>query len=40
MKSTPATAAKKAVCPVKVLLPDLILMDVVMPGLNGFQATE
>ncbi|MEN9560671.1 MAG: hypothetical protein RLZZ502_1882 [Pseudomonadota bacterium] len=25
---------------VKQLAPDLILMDVIMPGLNGFQATR
>lgn len=24
----------------KTMLPDLIVMDVVMPGLNGFQATR
>ncbi|MGB7649901.1 MAG: response regulator, partial [Gallionella sp.] len=29
-----------AVAQAKIDLPDLIVMDVVMPGLNGFQATR
>jgi twitching motility two-component system response regulator PilH len=35
-----ARTAEEGLSSAKALLPDLILMDVVMPGLNGFQATR
>jgi twitching motility two-component system response regulator PilH len=35
-----AENGEKAVENSKIEMPDLILMDVVMPGLNGFQATK
>ncbi len=35
-----AEDGEKGVALAKVQLPDLIVMDVVMPGLNGFQATR
>jgi twitching motility two-component system response regulator PilH len=35
-----AESGEQAVANSKSELPDLILMDVVMPGLNGFQATR
>uniref|UniRef100_UPI002F3F090A response regulator n=1 Tax=Parachitinimonas caeni TaxID=3031301 RepID=UPI002F3F090A len=33
-------SGEEAVARAKEIMPDLILMDVVMPGLNGFQATR
>jgi len=35
-----AESAEEAVLKLKIGLPDLILMDVVMPGQNGFQLTR
>lgn len=35
-----AESGEQAVAVAKEQLPDLILMDVVMPGMNGFQATR
>jgi len=33
-------SGEEAIAKTKQIMPDLILMDVVMPGLNGFQATR
>jgi len=35
-----AEDGNEAVTKVRELKPDLVLMDVVMPGMNGFQATR
>lgn len=35
-----AESGESGVSVAKAELPDLVLMDVVMPGLNGFQATR
>lgn len=35
-----ASGGEEGVSKAKSLQPDLILMDVVMPGVNGFQATR
>lgn len=39
-KTSEASSGAEALEKSKALKPDLILMDVVMPGLNGFQATR
>lgn len=35
-----AESGEQAISQAKQALPDLILMDVVMPGMNGYQATR
>jgi twitching motility two-component system response regulator PilH len=37
---TAASGAEEALARVRASLPDLILMDVVMPGTNGYQLTR
>ena len=39
-KVSVAESAEEALAKVKQVKPDLVLMDVVMPGQNGFQATR
>jgi twitching motility two-component system response regulator PilH len=39
-KVSTAESAEDALAKVKQLRPDLVLMDIVMPGQNGFQATR
>jgi twitching motility two-component system response regulator PilH len=39
-KVSTAESAEDAMAKVKQARPDLVLMDVVMPGQNGFQATR
>jgi len=39
-KVSTAESAEDCMAKVKQLRPDLVLMDVIMPGQNGFQATR
>ena len=39
-ETTSASSADEAISRAREELPDLILMDVIMPGTNGFQATR
>jgi twitching motility two-component system response regulator PilH len=39
-KVSGAESAEDAIAKAKQLKPDLVLMDIVMPGQNGFQATR
>jgi len=39
-KTSEASSGDEGVTKAETLKPNLILMDVVMPGLNGFQATR
>jgi len=39
-QTSEASSGEEAIAKAKEIKPNLILMDVVMPGLNGFQATR